>query len=164
MPACASASEPEAASAPVSGRPIHFVYGTTEGTELSSATTRGRATVMLFVTTYDLASQVQAKQVESIVRSFTPRINAGAVVLETADYAMLADAFRTSLKLSYPVAMADAHTLGGHGPFGTVKRVPTAVVLDRSGVEVWRKAGLAEPREIEQALATGSKRGFALVP
>jgi hypothetical protein len=140
------------------------VYGTTEGGELSSATTRGRATAIVFVTTYDLASQIQAKQLEKILRSQTPRINVGAVVLESADYALLADAFRTSLSLSYPVAMADATTLTGRGPFGDIDQVPTTIVLDRSGREVWRKAGLAEPEQIERALASASRRGFAFGP
>jgi hypothetical protein len=140
------------------------VYGTTEAGELSSATTRGRATAIVFVTTYDLASQIQAKQLEKILRSQTPRINVGAVVLESADYALLADAFRTSLSLSYPVAMADATTLTGRGPFGDIDQVPTTIVLDRSGREVWRKAGLAEPEQIERALASASRRGFAFGP
>jgi hypothetical protein len=140
------------------------VYGTTDGAELSSRTTRGRATAIVFVTTYDLASQVQAKQLEKILRSHTPRINAGVVVVETAEYALLADAFRSSLSLSYPVAMADPATLAGHGPFGAIEQVPTTIVLDRSGRVVWQKAGLAEPDEIEAALATASRRGFALGP
>lgn len=159
-------SEPaEPARAPTPrGRAIQFVYGTTEGHELSSATTRGRATAIVFVTTYDLASQVQAKQLERILHSHTPRINVGAIVLETAEYALLADAFRSSLSLSYPVAMADAATLAGHSPFGSIDRVPTTIVLDRSGREVWRKAGLAEAGELEDALASAAKRGFAWSP
>ena len=158
-----SVSEP-ARPAAEQGRAIQFVYGTTAGDELSSASTRGRGTAILFVTTYDLASQIQAKTLNNIVRSHTPRINAGAVVLETADYAMLADAFRTTLGLAYPVAMADAATLAGDGPFGRIQVVPTTVVLDRSGREVWRKAGVAEAREIEAALATAARRGSPLGP
>jgi hypothetical protein len=143
---------------------IQFVYGTTAGDELSSASTRGRGTAILFVTTYDLASQIQAKTLNRILKSHTPRINAGAVVLETAEYSMLADAFRSSLELRYPVAMADAQTLAGDGPFGRIESVPTTVVLDRSGREVWRKAGVAEAREIEEALATASRRGSPFGP
>jgi hypothetical protein len=143
---------------------VQFVYGTTAGDELSSASTRGRGTVLIFVTTYDLGSQVLAKTVNRILKTHTPRINAGAIVLETAEYSMLADTFRSSLELAYPVAMADAATLAGDGPFGRISRVPTTVVLDRGGRETWRKAGVAEPREIEAALATASRSGFALGP
>ena len=163
---CACAAQPERSEGPraAPGRAIAFVYGTTQGDELSSASTRGRATAIVFVTTYDLASQIQAKHLNQILKTHTPRMNAGAVVLETAEYALLADAFRSSLGLAYPVAMADATTLDGHGPFGSVSRIPTTVVLDRAGREVWRKAGITEPREIEQALATAEKRGFAWSP
>jgi hypothetical protein len=146
------------------GRVVSFVYGTTQGDELSSATTRGRATAIVFVTTYDLASQVQAKQLNQILHSQTPRINVGAVVLETAEYATLADVFRTSLKLSYPVAMADPDTLAGRGPFGSIRSIPTTVVLDRSGRELWRKEGPAEPREIEEQLASAARSGSAWSP
>ena len=43
---------------------------------------------------------------------------------------LLADAFRSSLSLDYPVALADDETRAGSGPFGFVARVPTLVVLD----------------------------------
>ena len=137
--------------------PISFVYGTTEGGELSSATTRGRATALLFVTTYDLVSQLQARQLDEIVRRHRPRANAGAIVLETPKYAVFADSFKQTLGLSYPVAIADDETRQGGGPFGRVSIVPTLVVLDRRGRETFRKQGLAAPRDIEGALA-GAER------
>ncbi len=143
---------------------IQFVYGTTDGDELSSRTTRGRATAILFVATYDLASQVQAKQLQQILKSHTPRINAGAIVLEGAEYATLADVFKQSLALSYPVAMADAATLAGRGPFGRIAELPTVFVLDRSGREVWRHSGPADPAAIDAALASAGRRGSAWSP
>lgn len=146
------------------GSPIEFAYGTTDGRELSSATTRGRATAILFVTTYDLASQLVAQRLESVIHSHVPRANAGAVVLEAPKYAELAAAYRSTLALSYPVAMADSLTLTGGGPFGAIEQVPTLVVLDRSGREVWRRAGVPDTRDIERALALGSRRGSAPPP
>ena len=85
-------------------------------------------------------------------------------MLESEDYAVLADAFRTSLKLSYPVCLADEATRAGKGPFGKVDRIPTLVVLDRSGAEAWRKAGLASRGEIQKALARASRRGSPFAP
>jgi hypothetical protein len=114
---------------------------------------------VLFVTTYDLASQIEAKRLDEIVRRHRPRANAGAVVLEPPKYAVLADAFRSSLGLGYEVALADAATLAGQGPFGNIPHVPTLFVLDRAGRLVWQKSGLATPREIEQALAAAARRG-----
>jgi len=160
--ACGGADGASARSAerPVpAGKPVHFAYRTTEGETFGARTTRGRATAVLFVTTYDLASQVEARRLEQLVHRQRPRINAGAVVLETEQYEVLADAFRTSLGLSYPVCLADQATREKEGPFGNLSRVPTLVVLDRDGVEVWRKEGLASTSEMKQALTTASRRG-----
>jgi hypothetical protein len=156
-PITADAEDPSAA-------PIDFAYGTTDGRELSSATTRGRATAILFVTTYDVASQLVAQRLEAVIHAQVPRVNAGAVVLEAPKYAELAAAYRATLTLTYPVAMADSLTMTGGGPFGTIGQVPTLVVLDRSGREVWRAAGVPDTREIERALALGSRRGSAPPP
>jgi hypothetical protein len=157
--ACAEVSAPESPAAERLGPPVVFSYGTTSGGELSSGGTRGRATAVLFVTTYDLSSQIEAKRLDEIVRRHRPRANAGAVVLEQPKYAVLADAFRSSLGLGYEVALADAATLAGQGPFGKISHVPTLFVLDRAGRLVWHKSGLATPREIERALAAAASRG-----
>jgi hypothetical protein len=93
-----------------------------------------------------------------MVRSHRPRANAGAIVLEAPKYAVLADTFRTSLALSYPVALADDATRLGGGSFGRIDRVPTLVVLDRDGRQTFRKNGLAAPDEIRAALASASRR------
>lgn len=142
---------------------IGFVYTTTTGEELSSQTTRGRATAVLFITTYDLGSQVMVRRLDAVLRSHTPRANGAALVLEAPKYVVMADAFRTALNLSFPVAMAD-QKVGENGPFGRVDRVPTLVVLDRDGVEVLRRVGAASESELREALAAASRRGFALSP
>lgn len=139
------------------GRPVLFSYRTTSGDVFSSDTTRGRATAVLFVTTYDPVSQLAAQKLDEVLHSFRPRSNAGAIVLEPPQNAMFADVFRSELHLSYPVALADAGTLHGDGPFGSVQVVPTVVVLDRDGREVWRKAGMFRPPELEEALRTASR-------
>ena len=151
--ACASQSAgPATQGGAGRGEPIYFSYGTTEGTEFSSETTRGRATAILFVTTFDLASQAEARHLNDVLRTHRPRINAGVVVLEAPKYATFAEVFRTSLGLNYPVAIADAGTLLGEGPFGSVDRVPTLIVLDSYGREGSRLIGLRKPSEIESAL------------
>ncbi len=162
--ACRPTAEPLRAEREVGSVPVVFAFGTTDGSELSSETTRGRATAILFVTTYDIVSQLVAQRLEGVLRTHVPRANGGAVVLEAPKYAQLAAAYRSTLSLSYPVAMADSLTLSGGGPFGTVAQVPTLVVLDRSGREIWRRTGVAEAREIERALALGSGRGSPSSP
>jgi hypothetical protein len=165
----ACASSQHSAGAPVSdltphGDAIEFSYATTTGGVLSDQSTHGRATAILFVTTYDPLSQLEAQRLENVLRTTKPRVNCGVVVLEAPKYAVLAQVFGETLGLSYPVGLADDDTLHGRGPFGPVRGVPTLVVLDRSGREVWRKAGLASTREIAHALAVASHYGFAVLP
>ncbi|HMJ16672.1 MAG TPA: hypothetical protein VK524_34895 [Polyangiaceae bacterium] len=136
---------------------LQFSYGTTQGGELNHTQTYGRVTLLLFATTFDLASQVQASRVNELFHRSRPRVNAGAVMLEPPKYALLADTFRTSLQLDYPIALADDETRNGRGPFGRVDRVPTLVVLDAAGREVWRKSGVVPVREIEAAIRAAQR-------
>jgi hypothetical protein len=154
--------EPRAVPA-VRSWPVEFSFRTLDNAVLDSFHTRGRATALLFVTTFDWASQVEARRLAAVVTRHRPRANAGAVVLESDQYKPLAEVFRSSLSLTYPVAMADEATRLGEGPFGPVSLVPMLVVLDRTGREVWRKSGLAEAGEIEKALAEASRTG-SMVP
>ena len=164
-PGCGGPAAPRVRATPeASGEPVEFAYVTTDQSELSARTTRGRATALLFVTTYDLASQVVARNLESVLRSQRPRANGGAVVLEDASYAPLADAFKSSLGLSYPVAMADGPTRQGYGAFGKIERVPTLLVLDIRGRVTFRGQGALRRAEIAEALASASPRGFAPRP
>lgn len=152
-----SAKAPVASIGHAHGKPIFFSYRTLDGAVFSSDTTRGRATVVLFVTTYDPVCQLAAQKLDEVLHAFRPRANAGAIVLEPAQNAMLVDVFKKTLHLSYPLSMADAGTLHGGGPFGAVRVVPTFVVLDRDGREVWRKTGMASPKQLEKALSTASR-------
>jgi hypothetical protein len=106
----------------------------------------------LFATTFDLASQVLARRLNSVLRSHVPRANAGVVIVEPPKYAVFAEAFRTNLGLAYPVAMADAATISGDGPFGKLEGVPLTVVLDAEGRTVFRKFGVVTDAEMRRAL------------
>ncbi len=161
LAACQRVAEPAASSedaAATQGRVQRFAFGTTDGEELSSETTRGRVTVLVLVTTFDLASQVAAKRVDQMLHVHRPRINAGAVVLEAAKYAPLADVFRSALELSYPVALADLAALQESSTFGEVQSVPTLLVLDRDGREIARKLGNFSVAELEAWLAQAERR------
>ena len=150
--ACGSAPPPTAGPAPHAGKPIEFLYGTPTGETLSSENTRGRVTALLFVTTFDLPSQLMAKRLDAVARRHRPRVNAGAVALEAPNNAPLVEVFKTSLGLSYPVGLTNRTLLGEKGPFGTVDQVPILVVLDSRGVEVARAEGVVSEAEIDQAL------------
>ena len=125
---------------------------------VSSESTRGRATALVFITTFDLASQVVVRRLGEVITTFTPRANAAAVVIEAPLYAELLPTYRESMSLPFPVVMADFATQRGAGPFGNIERVPVLVVLDREGREVFRAQGSLESAEIEAALRRGSGR------
>jgi hypothetical protein len=136
---------------------VTFLFGTPQGEEFGSATTRGRVTALLFVTTYDFPSQIMAKRLDVVVRRHRPRANAGAVVLEEPDHAPFADVFRSTLELTYPVAMTT--TLDGQqGPFGVIDAVPTLVVLDADGREITRRVGNLSEEDIEEALRSAERK------
>jgi hypothetical protein len=157
---CAGAAPATPISSPgARSAPIQFEFPSVgDDAVVSSETQRGRVTALVFITTFDLASQLVARRLADALVSFTPRANAAAVVVEAPAYAELLPAYRTALSLPYPVVMADFATQRGAGPFGSVTHVPTLVVLDREGREVSRHRGSIEPDEIRAALREASAR------
>lgn len=151
--ACASntALSPQVAP-PIRSAPVQFTYHLSSGERISEQQFRGRTTVVAMVTTYDLASQILLRRLEEVLRTFQPRINAVAVVLEPPGYGILLDTFRESLNLSFPVALADAATMNGRSPFGLFDHVPHLVFLDRQGRQVLRLDGPVSVGELEEAL------------
>jgi hypothetical protein len=149
--------EPVADPVEPDGRVLQFAFGTTDGEELGSVNTRGRVTVLVFVTTFDLASQVVAKRLNQVARTHHPRINAGAVVLEPPNHAPLAQAFRSALELSYPVALADLPALEQDSGLGEVRSVPTVLVLNGEGREIVRKLGMCTVAELESWIARAER-------
>lgn len=152
------AEEPAQVAEAATGSVHRFVFGTTQGEELSAESTRGRVTALLFVTTFDLASQIAAKRLNQALHTHTPRINAAAVVLEAAKYAPLADVFRTSLELSYPVAIADLPTVQHNSTFGEVTSVPSLLILDAEGREMERRSGNFTVEELDSWLTRAARR------
>jgi hypothetical protein len=143
-------------STPMRGPPLEFGFNAPGGEIVDSASTRGRATVLVFVTTYDVASQLATRLLGDVIRSFKPRANALAVVFEDPQYEALLSAYRDTLQLPFPLAMADAATRSGNSAFGSVNVIPTFVVLDRQGRQTWRRDGQATRRELEDALRSAS--------
>jgi hypothetical protein len=119
---------------------------------LGSDALLGRPAVLIFITTYDLASQAQARFLSMLLRRHARELGAAAIVLEPAENRPLVLAFRDALDLGYPIAFGSADLLTGKGPFGDVAAVPTTVLLDARGRLVHRRAGLARDTEIEQVL------------
>jgi acetyl-CoA carboxylase alpha subunit len=108
--------------------------------------------VIIFITTYGDASIVQARFLKKAIKEHVPRANAAAVFLERVENRPLARMFSDKLELPFPTAMGDEASIAGKGPFSGVDTVPSVVVLDEQGREVWRKVGVAHPEELDRAL------------
>lgn len=146
------ASQPVFASVARS-EPLHFQYPLIDGkTWLTAEALRGRPTVLGFLTTYDVASQAEARFLNGLARRHAGRVQFAVIMLERADNRPLIIAFRDGLELGYPVALGDADLIGGAGPFGDVHVVPSTVMLDAQVRLVWKKLGLASEEELEKAL------------
>lgn len=141
---CSPAAPRAAEPVPHSGPPLEFAFGVLDGTVLTAESTRGRVTALLFVTTFDLPSQAAARRLAEVQARHVPRFNAAAVALESAENATLVGVFRDTLSLPYPVAIADRVELQSSSAFGAVDRVPTLVVLDRTGRAVRSHVGIFE--------------------
>lgn len=132
-----SCSRPEPAS-PIQSSPegsaLRYSFGTLDGGILGSGTHRGRVTILLFGTTYDIPTQAEARRLDAFAREHTPRLNALLVMLEPPQNVDVVRAYGEILNLSYPVAMADLDTLEHRGPFAKVNMVPAWLFIDRHGV------------------------------
>jgi hypothetical protein len=152
---CTKKDEPPrapAAAAVPRGEPVAYAYESLDDREVSLAALKGRATVLVFIATYGDASIVQARFLKKVVAEHVPRINAAAVFMEPIENRPLARIFRDTVGLPYPLAMADSPTIAGHGPFVGLDTVPSVVVLDDEGREVFRKVGVAYPDELIRAV------------
>lgn len=134
------------------GSPIRFSYETLDGQTLSTTTLAGRYSVLAFITTYDHFSHAQARFLSTLMNKHVPRINAGLIVLEPPQNRVLVEAFAKVVAPPYPVAMADEATIMGQGPFPDLREVPSVVILDPLGREVWRHKGLASNDMMAAAL------------
>ena len=144
---------------PPSDAPVRsFAYQRIDGAMVTAKSYRGRMTLIVMVTTYDTASQAQAQFVEALVHRYVPRMNALLLVLEPPQNAPLVEAYAGGLGLSYDVAMADADTVAGNGPFPGLHHVPSVVLLDRESREVWRHVGIVETAPLEAAIREHDER------
>jgi hypothetical protein len=161
-PACASRvartpsvrDDAPAPLAPLSlGPPVDFVFDSLDSRPVSAESTRGKPTLLVFVTTASLPAQAQVDYVVAMAKHDGERVNYAVVALESTANRELVEMYGRALGTPFPLALADAETLVASGPFGDVTAVPTTVLLDRSGRVVWRADGrVAKSVEIRAAL------------
>lgn len=150
--------EPPAAAAPDLGEPVQFTFGTVAGGEVSSDTTRGRTTALLFVTTYDLPSQAEAQLLREVLSTHKPVANAAIVMMEPPHSAGLAQVWADAMDLKWPIAMASQTLLAGESPLGHITGVPTLIVLDRRGRLIAKSEGALGREAIRECLARADAR------
>ncbi len=154
--ACSPASHPApvqpATPPPVTLGPVlRYAFSALDGSKISSDTSLGRNTVIVFITSYGGASQAQARFLDAVAHDHVPRTNCYAIITERPENRPLIEMFVDVLRLRVPVAHVDYPDLKG-GPFDGVVAVPTVFILDRGGRLVWRKDALATQDEIERQL------------
>jgi hypothetical protein len=120
---------------------INFAFDSLDARPVSADATRGKVTVLAFITTGSLPAQAQVNFLLAMAQHDGDSVNYAAVALAPPDGRELVELYGRSLHLPFPVAMADAETLQGQGPFGDMTAVPVTVILDRAGRIVWRSAG-----------------------
>ena len=144
---------PEAAPASAPhGPPIAYRFESLDDRPVSLEGLRGRAAVLAFLTTYGDASTLQARYLKKVLAEHVPRVNAAAVFLEPIENRPLVRLFRDFHRLPFPLAMGDTDSVAGKGPFVGIDTVPSVVVIDQDGREVWRKVGVASEGELDSAL------------
>ena len=150
--------EPNAPPGAPSGEPVQFTFGTVDGGELSSDTTRGRTTALLFVTTYDLPSQAEALLLRDVLSTHKPLANGAIVMLEAPQTAPLAQVWADSIGLKLPIAMATPALMSGDSQLGHIAGVPTLLVLDRRGRVIGRHEGALTREQIAASLKRADSR------
>jgi hypothetical protein len=121
--------------------PVDFAFDAVGDSPVTADATRGRPTVISFVTTSSLPSQAQADFLVAMAKHDGDRVHYVLVVLESQENRELVELYKKALSIPFPVAVADAQTLAGAGAFGDVSAVPVTVLLDRAGRIVLRAEG-----------------------
>jgi len=157
--ACATTPQAGAVAPPVGSSSValhpalSFDFESLDDRAVSSASTRGKVTVLTFVTTGSLMAQAQVDFLVAMAKHDADTVNYVAVALEERRDRELVELYGKTLGVKFPVALADASTRAGAGPFGDVTSVPVTVVLDRAGRVVLRAQGrVAKSDEIRAAM------------
>lgn len=125
-----------------------YAFDSLDERAVSSESMRGKPTVIVFVTTGDIVGQAQVSYLVHMARNDGDRVNYALIALHPRKETVLVEAYRKTLGVDFPTALADATAIQAAGPFGEIPAVPTLIVLDREGRIVWKHTGLAKNDEI----------------
>jgi hypothetical protein len=153
--ACA-ASPPPLDSAPgtstlATDPALDFAFDSLDDRPVSAAATRGKLTVICFVTTDSLPGQAQVDFLVPMAKHDADRVNYAVVVVGTDRE--LVELYTKSLSLKFPVAWLEPTQAAVAEGFGDIGVVPVTVLLDQGGHPVWRAQGrVARPDEMRKAM------------
>ena len=130
------------------GKATLYDFDSLDQRPVSSVAFRGKPSVLVFVTTGDLVGQAQVDYLVRMAANDGERVNYAMVALHPRKELVLVEAYRKTLGVEFPVALAESGATNSSGPFGAIAAVPTVVVLDRDGRISWKHTGLAKNDEI----------------
>ncbi|NOU28078.1 MAG: TlpA family protein disulfide reductase [Polyangiaceae bacterium] len=151
------AGDPVGVSRGAEEGPVTFEYDSLDARPVSSQALRGKPSVVAFITTWDISSQAETDFLVAMAKNDHGAVNYALVALDDRKNRELVEEYARMLKVTFPVATADAETTMGKGGFG-VMAVPTVVILDEESRVFFRKAGIVKSEEIRAQLAALEKR------
>jgi hypothetical protein len=138
---------------PIATAAVIYKFDSLDERPVTSDAFIGKPTVIAFISTGDsIGSQAQANYLVAMAKNDGDRVNYVLIALQDGTTRELVEIYRDSLKITFPVALGDAATTAGGGPFGDVGFVPTVVVIDAEGRLKWKKSGIVKPEEIRAQL------------
>jgi hypothetical protein len=144
-------TSPAGVSVTESGEAPIWEFSSLDARPVSSVALMGKPVALVFVTTYDPISQQQVNFDLPIVDEF-PNVTFALVALQEPSARELVEIYRDTLKIKFPVALADAATIAGGGTLGDVHHIPTTVLVGRDGKIAWRHEGGVMPAELREHL------------
>jgi thiol-disulfide isomerase/thioredoxin len=138
----------------VAQRPVvEFDLDSLDDRPVTGSATRGKPTLIAFVTTGSIAAQAQVDYLVKMAANDGDRVNYLLVALEVRENRELVELYRKSLGVTFPVAVLDPEKPAGAAAFGDVSVVPVTILLDRAGRVAWRVDGrVAKSAELRDAM------------
>ena len=126
-------------------------FSSLDARPVASGAFGGKPVALVFVTTYDPICQQQVNYDIALADEF-PNVSFALVALQEPSSRELVEIYRDTLKIKFPVALADAATIAGGGTLGDVHRIPATVLIGRDGKIAWRHDGGVMPAEMREHL------------
>jgi hypothetical protein len=120
------------------------VFDSLDERPVSSEAFRGKPAVLLFLTTWDVASQAEVGIVSRMAQRDGGEVRYAIVALHEKHERELVENYARALKVTFPVALGDSESRVGRGPLGDVHAIPTVLVLDARGRIVQKHVGITK--------------------